>query len=443
MTIACDIPTNNKMIVDESDSSPEQVNLGQIMKERRRKKKKKSPMVGNTFCDLYKLTGESLGEGSYGKVETCVNVFTGIQYAVKTIEKIPGLFNRSKILKEIEIYHLCRGEQNVIQLIEFFEETNYFYLVFEKMSGGPLLDHIQRRVRFTEAEASRIVRDLAGALRHLHAQGVAHRDLKPDNVLCVNVNSPCPVKLCDFDLCSAPVSIDTSFTPTLLSPVGSLEYMAPEVVDTFLIDDDYDDDGSLSYNKKCDLWSLGVIMYILLCGYAPFSGHCGSDCGWDRGETCTDCQERLFSSIKEGRLVFPDQHWEVISEEAKDLIQGLLVKDSEARLDANQVLSHPWILDEGNSNNLMTPTNLRRQTSLKDLEDFASRAMAVNRAVGTETATPTVTIPKKRATLSFNLSPPSVSSCSLLARRRRSKDLFLRFCSIDELESDTLMRTVS
>jgi len=443
MTIACDIPTNNKMIVDESDSSPEQVNLGQIMKERRRKKKKKSAMVGNTFSDLYKLTGESLGEGSYGKVETCVNVFTGIQYAVKTIEKIPGLFNRSKILKEIEIYHLCRGQQNVIQLIEFFEETNYFYLVFEKMSGGPLLDHIQRRVRFTEAEASRIVRDLAGALRHLHAQGVAHRDLKPDNVLCVNVNSPCPVKLCDFDLCSAPVSIDTSFTPTLLSPVGSLEYMAPEVVDTFLIDDDYDDDGSLSYNKKCDLWSLGVIMYILLCGYAPFSGHCGSDCGWDRGETCTDCQERLFSSIKEGRLVFPDQHWEVISEEAKDLIQGLLVKDSEARLDANQVLSHPWILDEGNSNNLMTPTNLRRQTSLKDLEDFASRAMAVNRAVGTETATPTVTIPKKRATLSFNLSPPSVSSCGLLARRRRSKDLFLRFCSIHELESDTLMRTVS
>merc|ERR1712055_272101 len=384
MTIACDIPT--QMIVDDSSSSsPEQTsNLAEVMKARRRKKKKRPPMVGNTFSDLYKLTGQSLGEGSYGKVETCVNVFTGIEYAVKIIEKVPGLFSRSKILKEIEIYHLCRGEQNIIQLTEYFEEANCFYLVFEKMLGGPLLDHIQRRVCFTEAEASRIVKDLAGALRHLHAQGIAHRDLKPENVLCVNTNCPCPVKLCDFDLCSAPVSIDTSFTPTLLSPVGSLEYMAPEVVDTFLIDDDYDDDGSLSYNKKCDLWSLGVIMYILLCGYAPFSGHCGSDCGWDRGETCTDCQERLFSSIKEGRLVFPDQHWAVISSEAKDLIGGLLVKDSEARLDANQVLSHPWILDEGNSNNLMTPTNLRRQTSLKDLEDFASRAMAVNRAVEEE-----------------------------------------------------------
>jgi len=434
------------MIIDDSSSGsssfPEQVNIAQIMKERRRKKKKKSPIVGNTFSDLYKLTGESLGEGSYGKVETCVNVYTGIQYAVKTIEKIPGLFSRSKILKEIELYHLCRGQQNVIQLIEFFEETDYFYLVFEKMSGGPLLDHIQRRVRFTEAEASRIVRDLAGALRHLHAQGVAHRDLKPDNVLCVNTNSPCPVKLCDFDLCSAPVSIDTSSTPTLLSPVGSLEYMAPEVVDTFLIDDD-DDDGSLTYNKKCDLWSLGVIMYILLCGYAPFSGHCGSDCGWDRGESCTDCQERLFSSIKEGRLVFPDQHWAVISQEAKDLIEGLLVKDSGARLDANQVLDHPWIIGEGNSNSLMTPSNLRRQTSLKDLEDFASRAMAVNRAVGTEAATAPVKVPMKRATFSFDLSPPNVSNCGLLARRRKSRDLFLRFCSIDELESDTLMRTVS
>merc|ERR1712055_486185 len=160
--------------------------------------------------------------------------------------------------------------------------------------------------------------------KHLHKQGIAHRDLKPDNVLCMNSNSPGPVKLCDFDLCSAPVSIDTTVTPTLLSPVGSLEYMAPEVVDTFMIDDyDEDDDESICYNKKCDLWSLGVIMYILLCGYAPFAGNCGLDCGWDRGGSCTDCQERLFSSIREGRLVFPDQHWSAISPQAKDLIQRL------------------------------------------------------------------------------------------------------------------------
>merc|ERR1719431_1479597 len=118
---------------------------------RRRKKKKRStkPQMGATFIDLYKLTGETLGEGSYGRVETCKNVFTGIEYAVKIIEKRPGSFNRSKVLKKIEIYHLCRGQKNIIQLIEFFEEAVYFYLVFEKINGGPLLKHIQRRVCFT------------------------------------------------------------------------------------------------------------------------------------------------------------------------------------------------------------------------------------------------------------------------------------------------------
>merc|ERR1712158_191099 len=150
------------------------------------------------------------------------------------------------------------------------------------------------------------------------------------NVLCEYEDQLCPVKLCDFDLGSgikfnsqsqfgSPIS-----TPALLTPVGSAEFMAPEVVEAFMDDTERD----LFYDKRCDLWSLGVIMYILLCGYPPFSGNCGNKCGWDRGESCTDCQERLFSSIKEGRLVFPDQHWSTISPQAKDLIQRLLVKDS-------------------------------------------------------------------------------------------------------------------
>merc|ERR1711892_554133 len=181
-----------KMSVDNSasDSSYTKDSRRVETPPRMRKKKKRSskPQMGATFEDLYKFTSETLGEGSYDRVETCKNVFTGIEYAVKIIEKRPGSFNRSKVLKVIEIYHLCRGQRNIIQLIEFFEKAETFYLVFEKINGGPLLKHIQQRVSFTEEEASRIIKDLAEAIRHLHHQGIAHRDIKPDNVLCVNNN---------------------------------------------------------------------------------------------------------------------------------------------------------------------------------------------------------------------------------------------------------------
>merc|ERR1712158_7128 len=251
MTIACDIPS--QMIVDDSSSSssssPETSNLAEVMKARRRKKEKRSPMVGNTFSDLYKLTGQSLGEGSYGKVSTCVNVYTGIEYAVKTIEKRPGFYSRSKVMKEIEIYYVCQGHNNIIQLIEYFEEAERFYLIFEKIVGGPLLDHIQARICFTEAEASAIIKDLADSLKFLHGRGIAHRDLKPENVLCVNDNTACPVKLCDFDLCSE--AYNKCSTPQLQTPVGSCEYMAPEVVDTFIAEEEDDDDHELYYDKKC------------------------------------------------------------------------------------------------------------------------------------------------------------------------------------------------
>jgi len=452
MTVIIPNEMVEKMSVDDSSSDSSYTNQRSMPETpsqmRRRKKKKRStkPLMGATFSDLYKLTGDILGEGSEGRVETCKNVFTGIEYAVKIIEKRPGSYNRSKVLKEIEIYHLCRGQKNIIQLIEFFEEAEHFYLIFEKIDGGPLLKHIQKRIFFTEAEASKIIKDLAEAIRHLHHQGVAHRDIKPDNVLCVSHNSPFPVKLCDFDLCSS-VSINVS-TPQLLTPVGSLEYMAPEVVEAFMVDDYDDDDEEISYNKKCDMWSLGIIMYILLCGYAPFSGNCGLDCGWDRGESCMECQEMLFSNIKDGKVIFPEQHWDRVSLEAKDLILHLLVRDSNTRLDADQVLCHPWIVNGGPTTALQTPTNLQKQSSIKDLEYFANRAIAVNRAVEEDNnsskrmETAPMDIPGKRGTVSFDLSPLSLSSCSLLQRRRRSKERASKFSSIDELESDFFMRTI-
>merc|ERR1712223_705446 len=131
-------------------------------KTRRRRKKKtasSTSLASNTFHELYRLTGEMLGQGAYASVRTCVNIFTEVEYAVKIIDK---------------------GHPNIIQLIEYFEETERFYLIFEKVSGGQLLDHIQTRKYFTELEAANIIRDVASALEFLHSKGIADRDLKPE-----------------------------------------------------------------------------------------------------------------------------------------------------------------------------------------------------------------------------------------------------------------------
>lgn len=325
------------------------------------------------FNDVYQLTGEILGEGACASVQKCRKRATGEEFAVKVAEKKSGL-NRSRVFREVEIFYHCQGHPNIIQLIEYFEEPGKLYLIFEIVKGGPLLAHIQKRTHFTEKEASMIIRDITQALKFLHKKGIAHRDLKPENILCSSETSVCPVKICDFDLGSGLVISDSSpiSTPELLTPVGSAEFMAPEVVEAFTND-------ASSYDKRCDLWSLGVIMYILLCGYPPFYGCCGADCGWERGEFCQACQDQLFHCIQEGVYDFPERDWAYISEEAKDLIRHLLVKDATQRYTAEMVLQHPWILKCGSSNVLDTPRVIRRNNSAKDLDIFAESANAMKR----------------------------------------------------------------
>ncbi|XP_066993638.1 MAP kinase-interacting serine/threonine-protein kinase 1 [Anabrus simplex] len=352
-------------------------------RKRRKKKRCGSSLVSSCFQDLYRLTGEVLGEGAYASVQTCISIWTDLEYAVKIIEKIPG-HSRSRVFKEVETFHHCQGHPNIIQLIEFFEDDERFYLVFEKVNGGPLLTRIQERSSFTEREASQIVHDLASALQFLHSKGIAHRDLKPENILCVYPDKLSPVKICDFDLSSG-IKFNSNLTsplatPQLLTPVGSAEFMAPEVVDAFV------GDSASWYDKRCDLWSLGVIMYILLCGYPPFYGSCGTDCGWERGENCKECQELLFSCIQEGCYDFPDREWAAVSEEAKDLIRSLLVKEPSRRLSADRILKHPWMSPRPLGPNLAnrslgTPLNIRRNNSARELSAFAESAMVVNRVV--------------------------------------------------------------
>merc|ERR1712223_2214537 len=339
------------------------------VRRRRKKKRLAHTLSAASFNDLYSLKGEELGHGSYGRVETCINLFTGVEYAVKIVDKDSWQFQRQKMLKEIELYHFCQGHDSIIQLIKYFEEDDHFYLIFEKAQGGHLLKQINQKLRFDEKNAAKIIAKLAKALKYLHSKGIAHRDLKPENVLCMEAGDAdqvaSSIRLCDFDLCSN--IHPTVTTPRLQSPVGSAEYMAPEVVDSFIHDDDLfydlvdDDLEDFTYDKRCDLWSLGVIGYTLLCGFLPFNGCCGEDCGWnDRNEECSRCQEDLFNSIKRGSLHFPDQYWSKISSDAKDLLIKLLQKDPNDRLEAAEILNHPWIIqmtttfenNENNNNNI-------------------------------------------------------------------------------------------
>uniref|UniRef100_A0A8C6WQF4 non-specific serine/threonine protein kinase n=1 Tax=Neogobius melanostomus TaxID=47308 RepID=A0A8C6WQF4_9GOBI len=414
------------------------LNIADAVKRKKKKRTRATDSFTGTFDDLYKLTDEVLGQGAYAKVQGCINLQNGMEYAVKIVEKCAG-HSRSRVFREVETLYQCQGNKNILELIQFFEDNNCFYLVFEKLRGGSILTHIQNRKHFNELEASKVVRDIAQALDFLHTKGksliylcyVLHpsylyecgtvlytifmntantwnKDLKLENILCEYTDQVSPVKICDFDLGSG-VKLSSACTPIttpeLTTPCGSAEYMAPEVVEVFT-------DEASFYDKRCDLWSLGVILYILLCGSPPFTGHCGTDCGWDRGETCRTCQNNLFESIQQGKYEFPDKDWAHITQEAKDLISKLLVRDATLRLSAAQVLMHPWVQGNAPERGLPTPHILQRNSSTKDLTQFAAEAIAFNRQLSQHDEQQE---DEGAALCSMRLSPPSNSR---LARRR-------------------------
>ena len=160
-----------------------------------------SNATSTKFEDIYNWTDDLLGAGSYGCVRTCYSKSNGMEYAVKVVEKRAG-HSRNRIFNEIEMYHVAKGLENIVQLVEYFEEDDRFLMVFEKMNGGSLVDQLGRRGRMSEELAKRVVNDIAAPLAFLHARGIAHRDLKLDNILSGDVDRVLPVKICDFDLAS-------------------------------------------------------------------------------------------------------------------------------------------------------------------------------------------------------------------------------------------------
>ncbi|XP_045155971.1 MAP kinase-interacting serine/threonine-protein kinase 2 [Echinops telfairi] len=407
---------------------------------KKRGKKKKRCRAADSFSgrfeDVYQLQEDVLGEGAHARVQTCISLITNQEYAVKIIEKQPG-HTRGRVFREVETLYQCQGHRNVLELIEFFEEEDRFYLVFEKMRGGSILSHIHQRRHFNELEASVVVQDVASALDFLHNKGIAHRDLKPENILCEHPNQVSPVKICDFDLGSgiklngdcSPIS-----TPELLTPVSTL---GPE----------REGAGRGVGSPR----SLGFCPATAADWLGPVGGFPVADSDWSalgRAEPKSGglraralhrrvrryvravpltpplaSQNMLFERIQEGKYEFPEKDWAHISFAAKDLISKLLVRDAKQRLSAAQVLQHPWVQGCAPENTLPTPMVLQRNSCAKDLTSFAAEAIAMNRQLAQREedadgeAGPVLIRATSRC---LQLSPPTQSQ---LAQRRQRASL--------------------
>jgi calcium/calmodulin-dependent protein kinase I len=251
---------------------------------------------------------------------------TGQQAAVKIMERA-GL-NESDVrdIKEEVSILMELDHPNIIKVFGFFEDADFFYIVTELMSGGELFDEIVEREFYWERDAQEVVKMLADALAYMHARGIVHRDLKPENVLLTTKGKDGIVKLADFGF-AARTELDKK-DYQLTTPCGTPGYVAPEIV------------SGIKYGREVDMWSLGVIAFILLGGYPPFHD---------------DDQNELFRLIRRGKFTFDPAYWGMVSEEAKDCIRCLLTVDRTKRMTAADVKKHPWLMsvpeteEEGNT----------------------------------------------------------------------------------------------
>ncbi|KAK9921523.1 hypothetical protein M0R45_030030 [Rubus argutus] len=265
--------------------------------------------------DGYSL-GRKLGQGQFGTTFLCVEKQTNKEFACKSIakRKLTTQEDVEDVRREIQIMHHLAGHPNVIQIVGAHEDAVAVHVVMELCAGGELFDRIIQRGHYTERKAAKLAKVIVGVVEACHSLGVMHRDLKPENFLFVNQEEEAPLKTIDFGL-------SVFFRPgeTFTDVVGSPYYVAPEVL-------------RKHYGQECDVWSAGVIIYILLSGVPPF---------WDETE------QGIFEQVLKGELDFISEPWPSISESAKDLVQRMLVRDPKKRITAHEVLRHPWVQVDG------------------------------------------------------------------------------------------------
>lgn len=287
---------------------------------------KDSPFYQHYDLDL---KDKPLGEGSFSICRKCVHKKTNQAFAVKIISKRM----EANTQKEITALKLCEGHPNVVKLHEVFHDQLHTFLVMELLNGGELFERIKKKKHFSETEASYIMRKLVSAVSHMHDVGVVHRDLKPENLLFTDENDNLEIKVIDFGF----ARLKPPDNQPLKTPCFTLHYAAPELLT------------HNGYDESCDLWSLGVILYTMLSGQVPFQSH-------DRSLTCTSAVE-IMKKIKKGDFSFEGEAWKNVSQEAKDLIQGLLTVDPNKRLKMSGLRYNEWLQDGSqlSSNPLMTP----------------------------------------------------------------------------------------
>jgi len=252
-----------------------------------------------------------VGDGNFAVVRLCYHKQTRKEFAVKIIDKNKCQGKEHMIESEIAILSAVQ-HPNIILLHEVFDFQMEKFLIMEFVSGGDLFDAIASDIKYTEKVARDMIKDLADALQYLHDRMICHRDIKPENLLVIEKQHTKSLKLADFGLA-------VLVREPLFTVCGTPTYVAPEIL------------AETGYGVKVDVWAVGVILYILLCGYPPFSSR-------------TNNQEELFDQILSGLFEFNSPDWDEVSYPAKELISWSLVVDPLQRYSAKEILQHPWVL---------------------------------------------------------------------------------------------------
>nr|ACA63885.1 calcium-dependent protein kinase [Hordeum vulgare] len=260
--------------------------------------------------------GRELGRGQFGVTYLVTHKATGQRFACKSIatRKLVHRDDIEDVQREVQIMHHLTGHRNIVELRGAYEDRHSVNLIMELCEGGELFDRIIARGHYSERAAALLCREMVSVVHSCHSMGVFHRDLKPENFLFLNNKEDSPLKATDFGL-----SVFFKHGEQFKDLVGSAYYVAPEVL-------------KRHYGAEADIWSAGIILYILLSGVPPF---------W------ADNEDGIFEAVLLGHIDFSSDPWPSISNGAKDLVKKMLRQDPKERLTAAEILNHPWIREDG------------------------------------------------------------------------------------------------